>query len=250
MVNYIRAEFYKVLHRKYTYWFLLTMLAGAGLLVAGWVYTNANGNDIGFASGAGILSAILSVGVYCTLLTGDLVFSDQYKFNTLKNEVSYGIPRARIYLCKLFVSCVVALIACVIIVGFYVALCWVFLPHDPALDGEVMRHIGFTVLSALPLWLGSQAVSMLCLVLFKSSTVASFAFVGVAMLVPEALKLLAMLINPVFMKVREFLLTTPFETMGKVNDWSFFVLCLAIGAGWFAVSTLLGVIALNKREIS
>lgn len=249
-LDYIRAEFYKVLHRKYTYWFLLAMLAGAGLLVVGWAYTNANGNDVGFVTGAGIMGAMMIVGIYCTLLTGDLVFSDQYKFNTLKNEVSYGIPRLRIYLCKLFVSCVTALLACAVIIGFYLALCWVVLPHNPEVDGKIMEVVGFSVLNALPLWFGAQALSMMCLSLFKSSTVASFVFIGVVMGLPEILKLLAMLINPIFIDIRAFLLSSPFEVKTVVGDWAFFGQCLAIGAAWFVVTTLVGAITFRKREIN
>ena len=35
MVKYMRAEFYKVLHRKYTYGFLVVILLLEALLVAG-----------------------------------------------------------------------------------------------------------------------------------------------------------------------------------------------------------------------
>lgn len=249
-LDYIRAEFYKVLHRKYTWGFLLAMLAGAGLLVAGWAFTNANGNDVGFYVGAGIMTQMLIVGLYCTILTGDVVFSDQYKFNTLKNEVSYGIPRVRIYLGKLLVSAVTAIVLCAIIIGFYLALCWAVLPHTPEMDGAMMEVVGFSLLSALPLWLGAQALSMLCLAFFKSSTVASFAYVGIIMGVPEVFKLLGMLIDPVFIRARDFLLSTPFEMQFNPGDWSFFAYCCAIGAAWLVGSTLVGLLMFQKREIN
>ena len=64
-----------------------------------------------FQNTAQMVALILSVGLYATLLTGDIVFSDQYKNNTLKNEVSYGVPRVRIYLGKLIVAILVAIVA-------------------------------------------------------------------------------------------------------------------------------------------
>ena len=64
MVKYMRAEFYKVLHRKYTYGFLVVILLLEAMLVAGWAYTNANGNDVNFSSGASILCLMLGVGLY------------------------------------------------------------------------------------------------------------------------------------------------------------------------------------------
>lgn len=250
MVNYIRAELYKVLHRAYTYWFLIAMVAGAGLLVGGYAFTNSKGNYIDFASGAGMLGVMLIMGVYCTILTGDLVFSDQYKFNTLKNEVSYGISRACIYFGKLLVACVVALVACVVVIGAYVGMCWLFLPHDPTRDGAIMQYVGFSVLNALPLWLGAQALALFCLSFFKSSTAASFVYVGVALLLPTALKLMGMLIDPAFMTIREYIITTPFDSQWVLGDWTTFGINCAIGVGWFIATTAAGYFAFQKREIS
>ena len=161
MANYMRAELYKVLHRKYTYGFLLVILLCEALLVAGWMFTNANGNDVGFESGAGMLPLMLAVGLYCTLLTGDIAFSDQYKFNTLKNEVSYGLPRVRIYLGKLLTACVTALVLCAIILAAYLGMCWVALPHGAAV-AETMSAVGYCILAALPVWFGAQALVLGC----------------------------------------------------------------------------------------
>lgn len=251
MVNYLRAELYKVLHRKnYTYGFLLFLLVGAGFLVFTWAYTNSRGNDVGFAFGAGMLGTLLSMGFYAVVVTGDIVFSEQYKFNTLKNEVSYGIPRVRLYLGKLAVSCLVAVVSCILVISFYLALCWAVLPHDPTLDGEVLRTVVFQALAMLPLWLGAQGLVFCFFTVFKSSTGASFAFIGVLVAVPEILKLLTYFVHPGFAKVRAFLLNTAYETMPLPWDWATVGYGCAVGIGWFLASTLLGVLSLRKREIS
>ena len=250
MINYMRAEFYKAFHRKYTYGFLLVVLLCEALLVAGWAFTNANGNDVDFASGAGILCLMMGVGLYCTLLTGDMVFSDQYKHNTLKNEVSYGLPRARIYLGKLIVSCVTALVLCVIILCAYVGMCWVVLPHGTGV-AETMRQIGYCILVALPVWLGAQALVLMFYFLLKSSTVAAFIFMGVIIAVPEIIKLLSALVNPIFQYVYMVLLTTPLDLApNNFGDMGLLGLSWAVGAGWFAATTLVGLIFFRKREIS
>lgn len=251
MVDYIRAEFYKVLHRRaYTGWFLVVMLAGVGLLVGGYAFTNANGNSMDFASGAGMLSVMLVMGVYCTLLTGDIVFSDQYKHNTLKNEVSHGLSRACIYFGKFLVSCVVALVLSAIVMAFYVGMCAIVLPHDAARDEGILQYLGYCILNALPLWLGAQALVMLCLSFFKSSNVASFVFIGITMLLPTALKVLGMLIDPMFMTIREYMIATPFDSQFIMGDWAAFAKNCAIGAGWFIAATAAGYLSFQKREIS
>ena len=39
----------------------------------------------------------MPVGLYLVAVGGDAVFSEQYKYNTLKNEVSYGLTRVQVY---------------------------------------------------------------------------------------------------------------------------------------------------------
>ena len=79
MVNYIRAEFYKVFRRRYTWITLVVLLALEALMVAGWMFTNSHGNHVDFYTGAGMLCVMLALGFYATLLTCDMVFADQYK---------------------------------------------------------------------------------------------------------------------------------------------------------------------------
>lgn len=251
MLKYCRAECYKALHRIYPYGFLLAMFLCEGLLVAGWVFTNANGNDVGFSTGAGTLAMMLSIGLYCTILIGDIVFSDQYKTGTLKNEISYGVPRSRIFLGKLIVECLTALVLCAVVIGFYLGLCWLLLPHSPEADGTMMQAVSWCLLCALPLWLGAQALTNLAFFTVKSSTVATFAVVGVFLGVGEVLRLLGALVHPVFQVLHSVLLTTPLDAAAsRVWDWAFFGRCCAIGAGWFIACTALGLLAFRKREIN
>lgn len=252
MLKYMRAEIYKVLHRRYTYLFLLVVLACEVLLVSGWVFTNARGNDVGFATGAGMLTMMLSVGLYCTVLTGDIVFSDQYKFNTLKNEVSYGISRSRIYMGKLIVSCVTALVLCAVIVAAYVGMCYLTLPHGTAEEvAGTMRLVGYCLLAALPLWLGGQALVNLVYFLVKSNTVAAFLVVGVIAAAPQVFKLLGILVHEAFTAAYNVMLTTPFDIAPNVvGDWGFIGRCFAIGGAWFVACTAAGLVAFRRREIN
>lgn len=250
MYNYLRAELYKVLHRRYTYIFLIVVLALETLLVSGWVFTNSNGNHVDFYSGAVMVVMMFSVGLYATLITGDLVFSDQYKFNTLKNEVSYGLSRTRIYLGKLIMSCVVALVMCAIILVFYLGLCFLLLPHDAA-SGNPLPVIGYCLAVALPLWLGCQALVTMLFFLFKSSNVASFVLVGVIAGAGQIFQLLGALVHQGFLLLYRVMLTTPLDAApNMVGDWGFCGQAWLIGLGWFVLSTAVGLWCFQRKEIS
>ena len=135
MRNYLAAECYKTFRRKYFY-IALAVCLGLELVLL-WCYwlTMSWGNTgVSFATTAVLVPLILSVGLYAPLITGDIVFSDQYKNNTLKNEVSYGVPRARIYLGKLAVTALASVIAALVMLGLYLGGCWLLFPMPLTMD--------------------------------------------------------------------------------------------------------------------
>lgn len=252
MVNYLRGEGYKLLHRKYTWIALSVFLGCVFLLVCLWWATNSHGGSVPLSGALYTLVMALSIGLYAPIITTDIVVSEQYKIGTLKNEVSFGIPRARIYLGKLAAGVGTSAVACVLGVGLYLALCAATLPEGVDPDGmfmgrleEMWRLVGRGLLSAIPLWLGAQGVSHMCAYLFKGGVTGPFAAIGIIMGVPGLLKLLGMLLNPVFLTIREFTLVAP------MDNWTFPVWqCWVIGLGWFASSTLVGLILFRRRELN
>lgn len=251
MFSYMRAELYKTLHRQYTYLFLLSVLAMEAMLIGGFAYFNSlSDGAIDFYSGASTIVMMFSVGLYATVITGDIVFSEQYKHNTLKNEVSYGIPRARIYLGKLLTECVVALVSCLIIVAFYVGLCILFLPQG-ARSGDAFALIGYCLAVALPLWLGCQALVNMLYFFLKSATVASFLFAGILVGAGPIFELMGALVSDVFNTLHSILLTTPIDVAPNLaGDWAYCGQSWLIGLGWFALSTGVGLWFFRKKEIS
>lgn len=59
------------------------------------------------------------LGLWLVAVGGDLIFSEQYKYHTLKNEVSFGIPRTRIYLSRWAAVFLVMLLLYAVLVAVY-----------------------------------------------------------------------------------------------------------------------------------
>ena len=255
MVNYIRAELYKVFRRKYTWITLVVVLALESLLVAGWAFTNSHGNHVDFYTGAGMLCSLLSLGFYATLLTCDMVFADQYKAGTLKNEVSFGIPRVRIYLGKYVVQLVLSLLFMAVMVVFYLGLCYLVLYRDPKMDGVAMQIVGYCLLTALPLWIGVLACANACLFLIRSELAASIAAVCVFVMIPPVLEVCGALFiatpaYPVFQFLHRYMPTVMVDTASTIaGDWAYCGQAWIVGAIWLAVFTALGISAFRKKEI-
>ena len=133
MLRSIRAEWYKAVRRPYFPILFLTCT----LLTVGAVYclylikTQSPGiTPIGLPFALSLSPLGMVMGLWLVAIGGDLVFSEQYKIGTLKNEISYGIPRSRIYLGKLVLEIAVAVLACALAVGLYLALCVPTLPLE------------------------------------------------------------------------------------------------------------------------
>ena len=187
MVNSIRAEIYKLTHRVYFYGFNLVCAAFALLVVGCLCYIKftaaPNAELVNFPFALTPLYLGMPIGLYLVMVGGDAVFSEQYKCNTLKNEVSYGLTRTRIYLSRLIVTLLLMAVVFVVTLGVYLLASLVLLgiPSDAvALDyfgmnaaqsvQTVMGMLGFYVLASLPLWLGSLAIAIACLFLIRGST--------------------------------------------------------------------------------
>lgn len=251
MRNYLWAECYKMLRRKYFYLSLLVCLALEGLMLWGSYLSYSWGNEsINFPFNAAMVTSLLAVGLYACVITGDIVFSDQYKNNTLKNEVAYGLPRARIYLGKLLVAGLASLIAAVLMLGFYLGMCWILFPHTQA-DGTAWALIGYCLAGALPLWLAGQALVNLFYFLIRSNTLAAFAVIGIFGVLAPVLQGFSLLLNPVFGTLRQYLPNVMLESLRSMAfQWDYLALCWVVGLIWGVGATVLGLVLFQKKEIN
>lgn len=259
MLNYMNAEFYKVFRRKYPYAVFLTFCALAALLCSGFIFVNHGGSHVEFSHGAQNVLMVLTVGLYAALLICDMVFSEQYKSNTLKNEVSFGIPRVRIYLGKLAVEAIIGVIMSVLVIAFYVGMCYVTLYASPPEETvQALEIIGYCVLASIPQWLAALALTNMIFFLVKGSTVASFLSVGIIAVTPVALEITALMIwnsaphvSEVLLAIRDYL---PTQIIGKamsvVGDWGFIGRSFLVGGVWVAVTSAIGLVGFQKREIA
>ena len=250
MRNYLSAECYKAFRRKYFY-IALAVCLGLELVLLGcyWLTMSWGNPTVSFGSTAVLVPMVLSVGLYAALITGDIVFSDQYKYNTLKNEVAYGIPRRRIYLGKLAVTALTSVLAALVMLGLYLGGCWLLFPHAAG-DGQTWALVGYCLAGALPLWLAGLAVVNACYFLIRSNTIAAFAGVGILALVSQIFQLLGLLIHPVFEVVRQFMPNVMLDTLANMAfQWNYVGLCWVSGLVWCAGATAVGLLAFRGKEI-
>ena len=258
MLDYLRAECYKMLRRSYL-WMALLITGGLELvLVLLWAWINCElPNNMTVSAGFSMVLYLLSLGYYATAITSDIAFSDQYKYNTLKNEVAYGIPRARIYLGKLFAGVLLSIGACALLLGWYALLCALMLPGD-GVALEALKVLGFALLCAFPVWVGAQALYLLCFFSIRGNTAATIVSVCIIALFGQMLTFLSLLVSmpapglaDALLAIKGLLLTSPLENItDAIGDWSRVAWAWAVGAGWCVGTTALGLWCFHRREIS
>ena len=151
MRAYLTAEWGKAVARPYYRIYLTVMAALAAALALIWWWS--------FGECLSLLIPFFSAGIYLAVIVADAVFSDQYKTGTLKNEVSYGLPRVRIYLGKLATAAAAGLLLVFLTLLAYAVLCRLLIPAGPE-DWQAVQTFLFRLLAALPLWLGALSLTM------------------------------------------------------------------------------------------
>lgn len=262
MVNYLNAECYKAFRRKYLYIFLAVILCLAAafmvlLRVEGFRETQtAEGmimiQQVSVSELLGILTMALSSGLYFLLIATDIVFSDQYKHNTLKNEVSYGLPRGRIYLGKLLSSALVAVALCVVLVGGYLGLSLLLFPAGEGLEAS-LRTFGLWLTVAFPLWMGGLGLGLFLQFAMKSTAatityVMIVGFLGSGFL--ELMEVFLPSLKPAADVVRTISLNTPFNLMRTQSPEQVMGYAWTLGMAWLGVSTVAGLVCFQKKEIN
>lgn len=260
MLNYLRAEIYKFLHRKYFWITLAIVLALESFMIFGYTFTNSHGNDISVAWAISILFPIMGFGCFFTLLTGDIVFAQQYKHNTLKNEVSFGLPRYRIYLGKLLVQLFASVLMCAIMILFYVIGCRLFLlPDTEEASRAILISLGQCLLGALPIWVGVQATVCACYFLIRSEIGSAFAAVGLFAVSANVMELAGLflrnypvgdVIQKIYRHMPLVLLDDLPNTLMRPEYWPYLGKLCVVGGAWFVVSTAIGLWRFDKKEIN
>ena len=185
MLNYIRAELYKATHRAYTWVILALIFLGEGFMFIIWFEQR---RYMTFYDAVHVVGMMMIIGFIATIFTCDIVFAGQHQNGTLKNEVSFGLSRSKIYLGKFITMTILSVLAMIIALGVYLGVCRVMLPDHTAANVAyyestgvwqgggaltALEELGLAVLTELPVWLGCQAIICAASFLLNSAIVAN-----------------------------------------------------------------------------
>ena len=162
MLNYIKAELWKAFRHKGIYGLALFL----GLCTALFTFMMLEADD--FSQMASAASTTMLLGMLVAPLLTQIV--DGKALGSLKNEVSFGLSRGRIYWGKLLAGLMLGLVLCLLLLGSYLLAGWLALPHySREADLVALAVVGFSLLGALPVWCGIYSLCHMMALLIPST---------------------------------------------------------------------------------
>jgi ABC-type transport system involved in multi-copper enzyme maturation permease subunit len=189
------------------------------------------------------------------LVVSNMIFNNEYRNQTMKNCVSYGISRRTIFFGKLAIQILYSLIAFAVIMGMFVASAFLLLENSGKFE---LTKLVRTCLASLPLLISGLATMNCFAFLIDGSSAAVTASAGVMFAFPIACNLLGMRFE-LFDKLKDVL---PWNILNiadydQAKDTTIlywdsqkgFINCWTIGIAITVMITLLGFLVFRKKEI-
>ena len=120
---------------------------------------------------------------------------------------------------------------------------------------SAMELVDYSLLTALPLWIGVLAGTNACLFLIRSEVAASIAAVCIFAVIPGALELAGALTvatpaQPVIQFLHQYMPTVMLGNAPYIaGDWAACGQAWIVGAVWLAVFTAVGIAGFRRKEI-
>ncbi len=258
MLSYLKSEFYRLYHNKWSYLFIV--ICSALLISSNIVLAAVKAAEPGFpyATTYFALSCFYTsfqmVFLLCISVAA-LVFGNEHSNHTMKNSVSYGISRGNIYFGKLIVEMVYAVIAFVIITGIDIAAAYLLLENSGVEHLHLLIKACFV---AMPMFLCALAVTNCFLFALESTGAAVSAIIGLLVAFPLVSNFLGMKFK-VFAEISRFLplyminnITYDFKKAELILPWdgiAGYYYYWLVGLAELIVVALIGFLVFRKKEV-
>lgn len=247
MLNYIRAELYRNFHRMY-FWVFTGALAGFSLFITVVSKLN-NASGMNMTAMLELTIALLAFPIFFAIPMIDISTSEENKNQTLRNVISFGMPRNVIVIAKVIVATLLCLVSAVIVLATLYGSAAVLFGVGPDFALKAPDYIS-RILSALPLWIGAIAVGTFMTIVINNNNLFVFVYAGTFLMMPRIISLLSWLIWDKLSNIKSILITTGIDKLAapvvtsqdKLN-------AVVMGIAYIIVFSVLSMIYFNKKEV-
>ena len=243
MLKLIKADLYKSFHRMYLYIFTCVMCAFAILYNV--IVASANAP---LEAAFGSVVIFLAFPLFLVVMFVDIVTAEENKEHTMKNTISFGISRSKLFIAKnISTVLVAAAVAAVTLAVFFGSGFLLLVPgkgYTPAFMSDLLLRISI----ALLLYVAAITLGTLLAIVIKRNAMFTFAYFGI-LVVPSLLLKLLSLVNPIFGNARNALLYSQAQILAQATPAEM-LMAVWIALAHIVVFVVLGLILFNRQEIN
>ncbi len=257
MTHYLSAEFFRTVRRRYLYFTLGICALLLLSVISLFAYANTTIPEDSEKATVDFLfyffiQFLPTIGLYFTLLIGDMTFSEEHKVQTMRNTVFYGTPRMTIYLGK-FLNCLIfCFVVMIALLAFAFGAGTLLLGISTSFVSVISEFL-LMLAGAIPLWIAGAALAVALYSNIPSGNLAAFTFIGIFLLPTNLLKLFAFMLNNKFLsEVRSLFLTSRLDELaanGASSEPSFLITCWITGMVFTAIFLIGGYLGFCRKEI-
>jgi ABC-2 type transport system permease protein len=247
MFNYIKAELYRNFNRLY-FWVFTGSIAAFALFIN---ITGKINNIDGMSMSVLLQVSVTMLAMPVFLIAGivDMVTAEENKFQTMRNVITFGVPRYKLVLSKLMVSIILASISAFIILGLFIGSAAMLFGIDQGVS-VLLPKVFIRILTAIPLWIGAISIGTFLAIAINNNTLFGFAHAGIFFLTSKLIYLLSHIVSDRIAILNKYLITTRIgllkaEEIASSELW----LSAFIGLTYTVVFAVLSVIYFNKKEV-
>ena len=255
MMNIIRADFYRLLRGKviYALFGILAVASAVLMIVHGMGGSNEYYEVSTRMSNFEMLSFMTVFVIICTLPIFTSVAGPIFMDGTAKNEVSWGVSRAKLYLARV----VVCAVLCVLLLAtFYGVGIATTIPFCGFGDGTASFWINFLLTFVSQSFMMTAACMLGIFLVFSMKNVVAvvevFMFIFfLPTLIYQFLPMIADIDMGGLMRILYFDLTTNMARMGDIGgiETRSLLIIIAVSVAWFVIPTIIGIMKFQRKEV-
>lgn len=190
MINYIRSEVYRNLRNKGSYLFILG--ASAFVVFLNIVLCIFAKNDIAFPYAttkyafSSLYCNLQLIMIMCVSVVS-IIFGQEYKNQTLKNTISFGISRASIYFGKFLINIIFSFITAICVISTFVISAYILLENSGVIYLTTLIN---SVVAGIPLILFSLVVAHCFYFIIEKEINVVGSWAGIVIIIPTLLAMI------------------------------------------------------------
>lgn len=255
MFQYIARDLNTALHRKHTYVyvigiFALCLIANIAVVAFRTIYGTNEGtyayNIIEYATWCFVIP------YYTCICIADLGFGKTYPNPQIKDKITKNMSRSAIYVAKLFVEFILAVMFMVIAVLALLGITTLFQFRDGTISAYSVKDFLGKMVIAIPLWFAGVSFGNMFLFIFENKKKAYIGFFLLTLVIPRVIMFFAAepFSVPFLKFVRQYLISQSFSLLPYPADPARNVTLIVLsGIIYAVVASIIGIVFYNKKEV-